>query len=272
MMTKLLLSSEIATRPSGLKFLDAQWTIQPPMLITNKSCFVSIQDYCQETDGICYEVSVDLEYSTQNAPTEWIFLQKYFYPHSVEELVVLINQCFSRQIPSHAAPHISKTTKKITLVANLFNVRFSTKFQKIITFPTNQCVANSDICSTVSKQPSLPWLIPICVTLENDLGEPNCLIPTSAENLLVRWKQPVIFLADLSLKEHDFEWTLAETHRTCVKIKTREISSLRITMRYLATGNVVRSNGSLDRFVLGLIVQNRQFVWDPAAAPPPTTI
>ena len=268
--TYILLTSETAARPTGSKNLDGEWTFTPPLSLSSSEgeyC-IALQDFQQETSALLVEVDTDLEIDVGLQPTTWIPICKslYFDPQQkdggVGDLFDQIRKMFETindiigvllLVPApldRAPPMLVNVGRQWQMAANGCNVRFSTALQKMLTFPQNYVESGQIITS--KKKWGIPPLMPVYLTI--DIGNTNCIIPQS-HSFDSRFES-VLAAANISL-DSKCESFLVERQFLPVVVRGREIFRLRVSLRYSETGNVVRSNGLLDRFSFGLILKKR---------------
>ena len=267
--TYILLNSELATRPNGQKKLDAEWTFAPPLSLSSKGEFcISLQDFHQETAGLLMEVVANIEVSIDGGLLNWTLICKslYFDPKSATDLPNQLKQLFENIFDhieqQNVDPPLLKVvgqSKILQLSGKGFNVRFSLALQKLLSFPRNYVDNGEQI--NAGKVSGIPTVLPVYLTLD-DIGNNNCIIPVCHDEVVKHTRfESVLALIKIAI-ELPFERFLVETQLTPVVVRDREISRLRVALRYLETGNVVHTKGLFDRFSCGLSLTKRLLLLD----------
>ena len=260
----ILLNGDVATRPHGQRFLEGEWTFEPPIHIKGGDYVMGVQDIQLELGGILCEVSVNLEYKSMKigvGDDKWHTLANTLYVHDCEDLTLQIQELFRK------LPEILETTvqnypllryqanliKPFKMYTNNFKVRYSDCLRRIMAFEEDQLEEHTETVSMGHKLAFLPPFTPMYVTL--DIIEPNSLIPSVGMQGRNR-NEGVLLVQTLQRKDGRLE----QQHKREIlfaNVKIKEIPKIRLSMRYARSGNLIRTLGCNDRFTVGLILKRQ---------------
>ncbi|MCP4486956.1 MAG: hypothetical protein GY820_06505 [Gammaproteobacteria bacterium] len=273
--TLLILNSNCATFPNGRSRLEADFSFRPPITqLSGQQRYIAVSDFQLETGGLLYEAPCQLEFmSTRDKTWQSVPNSRFIYCRSLDGLVEKLNALLTSiarirgrtptKVPNLPTVEIGVDKDGddiIVLSSNGYGIRFNRELARLMDFDETNVSGDmytlkqrTKVVSTRNTETlELPRTWAVYLSLQ-DVIEPNAIVPMlSGESR----REAILYYVDLSPDEHKYE-TVSVHRPTWCRLTRSSIHTVRLAVRYAASGNVVRTLGHGDDLHVALIERKR---------------